>query len=146
MPELNRNKLRADLERDEGIRLDAYRDSEGWWTIGVGHLLGSKPRMDQITPAECSALFEWDVNTAINELTTFNVPLTMSEPRFRVLVNMMFNLGPTRLRKFVRFWVAVQSEDWDRASQEMLDSKWAEQVGRRALRLAETMRTGKDAA
>jgi lysozyme len=59
-----------------------------------------------------------------------------------VLVNMAFNLGPTRLKGFKKFIAAFDAKDWDGAVIEMLDSKWAKQVGARAIRLAKMVRTG----
>ena len=47
----------------------------------------------------------------------------------------VFNLGYPRLSKFVKFIDAMQKGDWKKASEEMIDSKWASQVGRRAIRL-----------
>lgn len=37
---------------------------------------------------------------------------------------------------------ATQRGDWNKATAEMLDSRWAKQVGRRAQELAEIMKTG----
>ena len=53
----------------------------------------------------------------------------------RVLANMCFNLGITRLLKFKNFLAAMENNDWDKAAVEMLDSRWAIQVGPRAIRL-----------
>ena len=55
---------------------------------------------------------------------------------------MMFNLGKTRLSKFVKMRDAIEDHDYNRAAKEMLDSKWADQVGNRAVELAELMRGG----
>jgi lysozyme len=64
--------------------------------------------------------------------------------RRRVLVDMMFNLGAPRFMSFNRFRRALMLKDFDEAAKEMLLSKWAEQVGIRAERLSEMMRTGND--
>ena len=62
--------------------------------------------------------------------------------RQRVYVNMTFNLGSTRLALFKKMHAAVEAKDWEKAAEEMLDSKWATQVKGRADRLAEMMRSG----
>jgi lysozyme len=54
---------------------------------------------------------------------------------------MAFNLGRARLGKFVRFLGAVHLGHWDEAAEEMMQSKWATQVGQRAITLSKMMRT-----
>ena len=66
----------------------------------------------------------------------------LDDTRQRVLANMAFNLGLPRLSNFVKFLTAVQKSDWEKASEEMMDSKWATQVGNRAVRLKEKMLKG----
>ena len=66
----------------------------------------------------------------------------LDDTRQRVLANMAFNLGLPRLNKFVKFLTAVQASDWEKAAIEMMDSKWATQVGNRAVRLKEKMLKG----
>ena len=55
----------------------------------------------------------------------------------RVMANMCFNLGITRLLKFKNFLSAMENKDWEKAAVEMIDSRWATQVGARATRLKE---------
>lgn len=139
--------LRERLTLDEGLRLTAYRDTVGKWTIGVGHLLGDEPRMSRITEAEAMALLDADIVTA-EVLVQKLVPMIHFDDytheykvRFEALTNMAFNLG-NRLGNFVKFLAAVNNKDWDTAAREMLDSVWAGQVGGRARRLADEIRTG----
>ena len=66
----------------------------------------------------------------------------LDDVRQRVLANMAFNLGLPRLSKFVNFLTAVQASDWEKAADEMMDSKWANQVGERAIRLRQKMLEG----
>lgn len=65
--------------------------------------------------------------------------LSLSDNRQRVLIDMLYNLGLTRLLAFHDFLSAVSNQDWITASNEMLDSKWATQVGKRARVLARMM-------
>jgi lysozyme len=62
--------------------------------------------------------------------------------RQRVLANMCFNLGISRLKGFVRMLSALRRKDFAAAAREMRSSKWAEQVGARAERLARLMEAG----
>lgn len=138
----DRAALIAELIRDEGERLSAYRDSVGLWTIGVGHLLGADARMQRISQAESRALLEADIDAAGRVLDGLVEDWDgLDDIRQRVLLNMAFNLGG-RLGAFSRFLEAVHKRQWSRAAAEMLDSRWARQVGERAQRLASMMRTG----
>jgi lysozyme len=139
---VDRDLLRKELIRDEGLRLTAYQDSVGLWTIGVGHLLGEVKRMAIITREEAFALLEPDIDTALKIAKTL-VPTfdQLAEPRQRVLVNMSFNLG-NRLMGFKVLLARIAAEDWPGASGAMGNSKWATQVGDRAVRLQEMMVSG----
>ena len=53
---------------------------------------------------------------------------------------MMFNLGYPRLSKFKGMKAGVDSQDWNRAADEMIDSAWYRQVPNRAKRLVDRMR------
>ena len=133
--------LREQLAADEGLRLTPYKDTLGNWTIGVGHLLGSEPRMSRITEAEAMALLDADIVAAKLTLHGITGDLLIDPVRFEVLVNMAFNLG-NRLGNFKKFLAAINYKDYDTAAREMLDSVWAGQVGGRARRLADEIRTG----
>jgi lysozyme len=141
---MDRSKLKQELIRDEGIRLCAYQDSVGLWTIGVGHLLGTEKRMLRITPSEAEALLDMDIDAAIARVVRLGVtPLSPStaDPRYRVLVNMSFNLGD-RLNGFRKFLAAFRDANWAEAAEEMMSSKWAAQVGPRAERLRDMVLNG----
>ena len=137
--------LRQQLIRDEGARQDAsgrhmpYRDGLGFLTIGYGRCL------DRIglSEAEAALLLDNDIAVAEAAVAANVVGLeALDEARRGVLVNMCVNLGLAGLLGFRRFLGALRTQDWERAATEMLDSRWHEQVGARAQRLAEQMRTG----
>ena len=62
--------------------------------------------------------------------------------RQRVIIDMAFNMGVPRLNKFVKMWKAIDEQDFAEAKVQMLDSRWANQVGNRAVRLSNAMETG----
>jgi len=141
---INRSKLKEELIRDEGICLVPYKDTVGLWTIGVGHLLGAEERMTKITQSEAMALLESDINVAEDIVSRLFLEMKNypgQETRIRALVNMAFNLG-NRLAGFKKFIAAVNQEAWSKAGIEMMDSKWATQVGPRATRLRKMIETG----
>jgi lysozyme len=129
---------RTQLAKDEGVRAFPYEDIFGNVTVGCGrNLTGVGLSQDEIR-----MLFENDLATA-DRLARSLVPKfeDLAEVRRAVLVNMAFNLS-SRLKGFVQFIEYVNSNQWSRAADEMLDSQWARQVGYRAKRLAKQMRDG----
>jgi len=136
--------LVKEIVRDEGYREKAYKDSLGNWTIGVGHFLGATTRMSVLTAREIYALLDADIAVAKDIVTNLFPTLDPNvEPvRYRVLVNMAFNMGQTTLAKFVRLIAAVAISDWPGAVTSMHQSLWATQVGARAVRLEKMMATG----
>lgn len=130
---MNRDLLKADLRRDEAVRLKPYSDTKGKLTIGVGRNLTDRG----ITEAECDAMLEHDIDVVAHELA-IALPWAagLSEPRQRALANMAFNMGVPTLRDFKNMLAALEAGDWDKASAEALASRWAGQVGERAKRIA----------
>ena len=126
------------LELDEGCKLKPYYCTSGKLTIGVGRNLEARG----ISRAEAQFMLENDIVEVIGELDQlFPEWQELSEVRQMVLINMAFNLGTFGLLNFKRTLGYIKAEDWDNAADEMLRSEWAEQVGDRALRLSEAMRT-----
>lgn len=130
---------KALIQRHEGYRDRVYLDTEGIPTVGWGHafLPGSK-----VSREICEMLFDADYADACRDYTTLG--LTLNPVRRSVIINMLFNLGLPRFAKFRRLLDALRRGDYSQAAAEMLDSKWAKQVGNRADDLAEMMRAGKD--
>ena len=132
-------RLLTQLLRDEGLQLRPYRDTVGKLTIGVGRNLDDKG----ISREEALEMLDHDVSEATQSLTeTLPWVTSLDEARQGVLVNMAFNLGLRGLLQFHQTLQAVENGHWQAAAQHMLDSKWAQQVGPRATRLALQMETG----
>jgi lysozyme len=131
--------LRTDLIRDEGYRRGVYKDSLGILTGGVGRNLSARGFLD----SEINLMLVNDIEIVERDLD-LNIPWwrELDPVRQRVLMNMCFNMGWLRLSGFTKFLHALMSKDYEEAADEMLDSKWAEQVGTRAVRLADQMRRG----
>lgn len=137
---MNIIKLKKDLISAEGLKLKAYKDTMGKTTIGVGRNLDDVG----ITEEEAFFLLNNDIRRLENELSSIENFPGLSEIRQGIIAEMAFNLGLKNLMKFRRMWKAIYNQDWDAASAEMLSSLWAQQVGKRAIRLATRMRTGYD--
>ena len=145
---MNRQAVYEQLKIDEGVEYVIYNDHLGYATFGVGHLvLESDPENGQpvgtpVTEERVKECFEADLDLAIGEChalyergTFDNLPDEVQQ----ILVNMMFNMGRTRLSKFKKFNAAILEGDWKTAAVEGRDSLWYRQVTNRAERLMERM-------
>lgn len=138
---MDREKLAAELIRDEGLRLEPYVDTVGKLTIGVGRNLADRG----ISKAEAEFLLETDIGLVEDVLDTWlSWWRTLSEVRQRVLANMCFNMGIAKLRGFKNTLAAMKTGDYEAAAAGMRRSLWARQVGARAERLAKMMKTGEE--
>lgn len=129
---------------DEGCVNVIYHDHLGNATVGIGHLITERDEeygLEAGTPvdaARISTLFMSDFEQAkkdciaLHGFTTFN---SLPDEVRSVLINMMFNLGYTKMSKFVKMNAAISSGDWREAAKEGRDSLWYNQVTNRAERL-----------
>ncbi len=138
---IDRDAMVRQLRLHEGERLKPYQCSAGKLTIGVGRNLEDRG----ISREESAMLLNNDIAAEERELLrALPWVATLDEVRARVLLDMSFNLGLVGLLGFKRTLAAVQGGQYQQAATMMLDSKWAQQVGTRAERLARMMATGKD--
>lgn len=133
------NSLSDQLKRDEGEKKFPYRDTVGKITIGVGRNLDDVG----VSQDEVDLMLANDIKAATIQLES-NFPWTgaLDEVRKAVLLNMAFNMGIHGLAGFKNTLEKIQAGDFSGAASEMLESKWAEQVGSRAQRLAVQLQTG----
>jgi lysozyme len=127
------------LERDEGFRSKPYRCTAGKLTIGIGRNIEDRG----ITREEAQFLLNNDIKLSVAELRV-KLPWfdRLDVVRQDILINMHFNLGWQRLSQFRNTLKAVEEGRYNDAADGMLESLWARQVGARAARLAESMKTG----
>lgn len=135
----DRASLRGDLTRDEGVRLRLYQDTVGKWTIGCGRNLSD----NGISQQEALSMLDHDITNAERDARTACPQYeTLSGMRQRALCNMSFNLGLTQLLKFKKMLSAIADANFETAATEALESRWATQVGQRAVRIAALIRAG----
>lgn len=132
-------KLIAELERDEGMRLKPYRDSLGIETIGIGRNL----RDVGLSKEEAYHLCNNDLDRVFAGLDEL-LPWwrSLNEVRQRAVANLAFNMGVVRLFGFRKTLALLEAGDYESASVEVLASKWAQQVGERAGRISRMIRDG----
>ena len=144
---MNVEKLREQLKIDEGCVYEIYNDHLGFATFGIGHLVresdpengspvGTKVSEDRVADA-----FDDDIGIVLSDCNKLYPDFEdLPEEAQQIIANMMFNLGRPRLSKFRGMKAGVDAKDWKRAADEMVDSRWYAQVGRRAERLVDRMR------
>ena len=127
------------IKGHEGLRLRAYQDSLGVWTIGWGRNLIARG----VSEAEAAMLLGNDLAEVRRDLRR-RLPWIdrLDEVRLAVLVDMAFNLGVAGVLRFAQMLGHVERGEYGPASQAMLESRWARQVGRRAVRLCAMMQSG----
>ena len=136
---LNSIDLIDRIKEHEGFSNIPYKDSTGNLTIGYGRNLDA----NGISKEEALMMLMADIDKAIAN-TQHRLGTTLkglSEVRKGVLYEMCFNLGIYGLLRFKKMLKAIRDEDFELASIEMMDSKWAKQVGRRAVLLSNIMHT-----
>jgi len=144
---MNIENLRKELELDEGVKYEIYNDHLGYATFGIGHLvIDSDPEHGQeigtaVSKDRVIEAFNNDVQIVLSDCerlyNDFNV---LPEEVQLIIANMMFNMGRPRLSKFKGMKAGVDSKDWNKAADEMIDSAWYRQVPNRAGRLVKRMR------
>lgn len=134
-------QLNTQLIRDEGMILNAYQDSLGYWTIGIGRLI-DKRKNGGITVEEAGYLLSHDIAKA-KQFLDRELPWAqnLDEARYGALIAMTFNMGGNLLQ-FKKGLAAFSAHNFDLAAVEFSDSTWAKQVGKRAERLCEQIRSG----
>ena len=144
----------------EGMVLTVYQDTLGIDTIGIGRNLKdrgiSKEELDYMDIPSMAIVYEHGITEAdarylaMNDIKIVEDELCRVHPcvndldavRQLILMDMAFNMGVPRLCKFKRMWNAIHEGKFAIASIEMLDSRWAAQVGKRATKLSTAMKDG----
>ena len=146
--------LKEQLILHEGLKLNAYKCPADKWTIGVGRNLEANPLTEEemlevlkevgITKEIAMHWLKKEIRQVKRKLANYEWYTSQSEIRRRVLIDMAFNLGVSGLLSFRNMIGALEVGNYEVAAEEMLDSKWAEQVGKRAERLALMMKNNED--
>ena len=148
---MNKEILKEQIKRHEGEVLEIYKDSLGYLTFGVGHLVKEgdpeygQPEGTPVSQERVDEVYELDFEKHVEEtIHVFESKggedfYALPEDIQHVLINMTFNLGGTRLSKFRNMLKACRAHDWKTMAAEMEDSRWFKQVGRRSRELQESV-------
>lgn len=141
------DKLREQLEIDEGVKYEVYDDHLGYKTFGVGHLVTAHdPEYGwsvgtDVDESRVIEAFEIDCKSVVRDCNILYEDFDdLPEEAQQIIANMMFNMGRPRLSKFKGMKRGVDARDWNAAADEMVDSGWYRQVTNRADRLVFRMR------
>jgi lysozyme len=133
--------LREMIKRHEGVETHAYKCSQNKTTIGVGRNIDPDGGIG-LSEAELDYLLNNDINRCIGELSGFVWFPDLNEARQNAIIDMVFNLGITRFKGFKNAIDAMSKSDFETAADEFYDSRWAKQVGNRAIEICEMIRKG----
>jgi len=143
---MNYDDLKARIKEHEGFRDQVYKDSLGFATIGYGHLvLPNDPYEEGVTYSkeDLEKVFDGDFDTACSNANQLIKDLPLHHQAKCVLIEMVFQLGIGGVSKFKNMWKALGEGDYQTASEEMLDSRWAKQTPKRATDLSNVMKSCK---
>ena len=144
---MNKDKLREELAEDEGCKFEIYLYHLGLPTFGIGHLVKEddpeygQPVGTPIDEERVRQVFSLDIAVTIEDCRSLYDDFDdLPEEAQLIIANMMFNMGRPRLSKFVGMKREVDARRFDAAADEMVDSRWHDQVPNRAKRLVKRMR------
>lgn len=133
--------LKAQLKEHEGVRLRVYEDSLGIPTIGIGRNLRDKG----ISLATAEQMLDEDIDECYSDLLGFAWFPKLDSIRMRAVLDLRFNLGPHRFRRFKRMLTALEAGDYTTAAHELFDSAWWGQVQKsRRERLHRMLKDGRE--
>tara|TARA_R100000808_G_scaffold11917_1_gene30134 strand:+ start:1522 stop:1953 length:432 start_codon:yes stop_codon:yes gene_type:complete len=135
------DQLIETLKRHEGVRSKVYLCSAGYETIGVGRNIAESGL--GLSDDEIDYLLANDIKRVDAELAyAYPWYSDLDQVRKEAMINLSFNLGQTRLQKFVKALDHMESGTYELAANEFMDSRWSQQVGQRAVEVTEMIRTG----
>lgn len=144
---MNKDKLREELAEDEGCKFEVYLDHLGLPTFGIGHLVvegdpeHGQPVGAPVDEERVRQVFSLDIASTLDECQVLYPDFDELPAEAQLIIaNMMFNMGRPRLSKFVGMKREVDARRFDAAADEMVDSRWHDQVPNRAKRLVKRMR------
>ena len=136
------------IKKHEGVRTRPYKDSLGLWTVGVGHLIGDGKSLPpewnrEFTKEEVDALFLKDYEK--HKQMAMKTPgwSKANETGQAAMIDLAFNMGGNWYKKFPATSKALEDGDFEKAADNLKDSKWYQQVKSRGVTIVDMIRNGK---
>jgi lysozyme len=156
---VNLDTLKDHLRESEGWRERPYLDTKGFWTVGYGHLLPRNITRQQLnamrwTREHGESVLDADLANAQHEASAFPWWITLDPVRQAVIVELVFNMGRSKVKGFTRMIEAIQDKAYQKAARELewnthadgtrSKTQWSKDVGPiRSRRLAKMLETGR---
>ena len=102
---MDRNSVKERIKAHEGLRYTPYEDTLGFLTVGYGRNMDAVP----FSQDEVDLMFENDFKRAVSGAETFIVYPTLNDVRKSVLIEMIFQMGTTKVGMFKKFLKAFRS-------------------------------------
>lgn len=140
---MNNSKLKEELLRYEGRKSQVYLDTEGLPTVGIGHMDPTLKVGTYYSESQINEWFDQDILIAVQRAKRCLGPCFDTMPDFyqRIFVNLTFNMG-MKFAQFKKCIAAAQVSNWNECANQMMDSKWYKQTGRRGVEMVAAMRQG----
>jgi len=136
---MNIERLRKQLIKHEGVEYTLYKCPADQWTLGVGRNVQSRG----ISHETAMQMLDEDIDICINELQqTVSYWDDLPERVKEALINLCFNMGISRLMAFKKTFGYLREGMYEKAADELLESRYANQVGQRAIDVANMIREG----
>ena len=140
---MNIEKLKDEIQKEEGYRDTIYKDHLGFATIGYGHLVRPSDNFKEGVKYDRKRLlkvFDYDFQISYQDSMDLCKDLDIHDEAKEIIIHMCFQLGKPKTTKFKKMFEALRNKDYIEAGLQMESSLWAKQPPNRVMRLSEKMK------
>ena len=140
---MNIEKLKDEIQKEEGYRDTIYKDHLGFATIGYGHLVRPSDNFKEGVKYDRKRLlkvFDYDFQISYQDSMDLCKDLDIHDEAKEIIIHMCFQLGKPKTTKFKKMFEALRNKDYIEAGLHMESSLWAKQTPNRVMRLSEKMK------
>jgi len=140
---MNIEKLKDEIQKEEGYRDTIYKDHLGFATIGYGHLVRPSDNFKEGVKYDRKRLlkvFNYDFQISYQDSMDLCKDLDIHDEAKEIIIHMCFQLGKPKTTKFKKMFEALRNKDYIEAGLQMESSLWAKQTPNRVMRLSEKMK------
>ena len=140
---MNIEKMKAEIQKEEGYRNTVYKDHLGFKTIGYGHLVKPSDNFKEgvkYDQKELEKVFDYDFQIAHQDAMDLCKDLDIVDEAKEIIIHMCYQLGKPKTAKFKKMFEALRNKDYIEAGLQMESSLWYKQTPNRVMRLSEKMK------